>query len=59
MKIQIKLCSRIYNMNSVENCKSTQLRKLFKISKYRRLQSLNIFKASKGFLFKFASLSGV
>jgi hypothetical protein len=54
-----KLCSRIYYMNSVDNFKSTKLRKLFRILKSSSMQSLNIFRAREGFLFEFASLSGV
>jgi hypothetical protein len=46
-------------MNSVENLKSTQRRKLFKIFKSSRMQSLNIFGAREGFTFEFTSLSGV
>jgi hypothetical protein len=41
-------------MNSNENLKSTQLRKLFKI-----FNSDEIFGAREGFLFDFASLRGV
>jgi hypothetical protein len=55
----MKLCSRIYNLNSVEKLKSTQSRKLFTISKYSRMQSLNIIGAREDFLFEFAILSGV
>jgi hypothetical protein len=46
-------------MNSVDNFKSTKLRKLFRILKSSSMQSLNIFRAREGFLFEFASLSGV
>jgi hypothetical protein len=46
-------------MNSIENLKSTQLRKLFKVFKSRSMQSSNIFRARKNFLFEFANLSGV
>jgi hypothetical protein len=37
-------------MNSVENLKSTQLRKLFKIFKSSCMQSLNVFGVYEGFL---------
>jgi hypothetical protein len=46
-------------MNPVNNLKSTQLRKLFKLFKYHCMQSLNIFGARESFLFEFASLSRV
>jgi hypothetical protein len=46
-------------MNSVKILKSTQLRQLFKIFQTRCMQSLKIFAAWEGFLFEFASLSGV
>jgi hypothetical protein len=46
-------------MNSLDNLKLTQLRKLFKIFKYSDMQSLNIFRAKESFLFEFANLSGV
>jgi hypothetical protein len=59
MEIQIKLCSRIYNINSVENLKSTQFRKMLKVFKSSGIQSLNIFGAMEDFLFEFASLRGV
>jgi hypothetical protein len=46
-------------MNSVENLKSTQCRKLFKIFKSSYIQSFNIFGAREGFLSEFKSLSEV
>jgi hypothetical protein len=46
-------------MNYVENLKSTQLRKLFKIFKSSSMQSLNIFWSRESFLFEFATLCGV
>jgi hypothetical protein len=59
MEIQIKLCSRIYNMNSIENLKSAQFRKLFKIFKSSNMESLNIFGITEGFLSEFACLHRV
>jgi hypothetical protein len=46
-------------MNSVENLKSTQWRKFFKLFKSSSMQCLNIFGARGGFLFEITSLSGV
>jgi hypothetical protein len=46
-------------MNFVENLKSTQFIKLFKIFKSSSMKSLNIFRVREGFLFEFANLSGV
>jgi hypothetical protein len=46
-------------MNSVENLKSTQWRKFFKLFKSSSMQCLNIFGAREGFLFEITSLSGV
>jgi hypothetical protein len=46
-------------MYFVENLKSTQLIKLFKIFKSSSTQSLNIFWAREGFFFGFTILSGV
>jgi hypothetical protein len=46
-------------MNSIENLKSTESKKLFKIFKSSRMQNLNIFGAKKSLLFEFTSLSGV
>jgi hypothetical protein len=46
-------------MNSTEHLKSTQWRKLFKISESSSMQRLNIFGVREGFLFDFTNLSGV
>jgi hypothetical protein len=46
-------------MNCVENLKSTQWRKLFKLFNSSGMQSLNIFGVTECFLFEFTSLSGV
>jgi hypothetical protein len=46
-------------MNSVDNLKSTQLRKLFKICNSISMQCLNIFEGWEAFLFEFTNLSGV
>jgi hypothetical protein len=46
-------------MNSVENLKSDQWRKLFNIYNSSSLQQLNIFGAREDFLSEFTSLSGV
>jgi hypothetical protein len=46
-------------MNFVQNLKSTQWRKLFKIFKCSGIQSFNIFGARECFLFEFTNLSGV
>jgi hypothetical protein len=46
-------------MNYVENLKLAQWRTLFKLFKYSRMQSFNIFGARGDLLFEFASLSRV
>jgi hypothetical protein len=43
-------------MNSVDNLKSTQLRKVFRIYKFRHLQSFDIFGVRQGLCFEFKIL---
>jgi hypothetical protein len=57
--IQIDFCSIIYDLNYIWNLKLIQWRKLCKIFKSSRMQSLNIFGVGERFLFEFSSLSGV
>jgi hypothetical protein len=57
--IQIEFYSRIFDINSVDNLKTTQWKTLFKTFHSSGMQSSNIFGVREGFLFEFTNLSGV